>query len=180
MRLAFVGCWPIACTTGFMAFRMRSCSSEAYRLGTSPEFKMLLMSSRKDSLLICGVNPKVMNLLTSHSAQDTSYKFRHIWKVKDYSATLLRRPTYESSDKACTSRGLLFFTDKQVISVLRASVEWTQCDGQRHKLYRTLTGKKKHISLFTCVSTKRNVICLSLRPAFSMMLLMSSLHSVWP
>lgn len=56
MRLDLVGCWANSWTTGFIDARMRSCSSDAYKLGTSPEFRMLLMSSRNDSLLIWGGN----------------------------------------------------------------------------------------------------------------------------
>lgn len=70
IRLALVGCWPSACTTGFMALRMRSCSSEAYRLGTSPEFRMLLMSSRKDSLLICRIHPNAVDPVVPISSFD--------------------------------------------------------------------------------------------------------------
>lgn len=32
-------------------------------MGTSPEFRMLLMSSRKDSLLICRIHPNAVNLV---------------------------------------------------------------------------------------------------------------------
>ena len=49
---SFVSTLPAAFASGLTMDTIFSSSSEAYRLGTSPLFRMLLMSSRKVSVTI--------------------------------------------------------------------------------------------------------------------------------